>query len=114
MIDLEEKFCEKEESVNRARKGIGNCCQKELEVQVREAKAELSTAKEDAKNKFRKLEGAMGEKLGISCPPSLKNDAKTDKKDEQSPNYELGKDMWKQLARVSIPVFGGDKRTHGS
>ena len=28
--------------------------------------------------------------------------------------YELGNDMWKQLRRVSIPVFCGDKRTYNS
>ena len=43
------------------------------------------------------------------------NDAKTDNQDEQSPNYELGKDTWEQLVRrVSIPVFGGGKRFHWS
>ena len=117
MTDLEEKFHEKEESVNLARKKLEEeyiCRQKELEFQIREAKAELSNAKEDAKNKFRKLEGAMDEELEISCPPSPKNDAKSDKQDEELPNYELGKDMWKQLARVSIAVFGGDKRSHES
>ena len=62
----------------------------------------MSNVKEDAKNKCRKLEGAMDEELEISCPPSPKNDAKTDRQDEQSSNYELGKDMWRQLARVSI------------
>ena len=33
---------------------------------------------------------------------------------EESPKHELGKDMWKQLTRVSIPVFIGDKRSYES
>ena len=33
---------------------------------------------------------------------------------EESPKQELGKDMWKHLTRVSIPVFSGDKRSYGS
>jgi len=51
-------------------------------------------------------------------PPSPpKRDIKPEEDEktvEESLKHELGKDMWKQLTRVSIPVFSGDKWSHGS
>ena len=61
---------------------------------------ELSLAKQDATDKLCKLDGAMDEELGLSCPPLPKNDTKSETKEDGSSNYELGKDMWKQLTRV--------------
>ena len=85
-----------------------------METEILEAKEELSLAKQDATDKLWKLDGAMDEELGSSFPPSPKNDTKSETKEDGSSNHELGKDMWKQLTRVSIPVFSGDKRCYGS
>ena len=117
VTDLEEKFHEKEGSIGRARKQHEDEYvrrRKEIETEFKEVEAELSQAKQDAKDKFRKLESAMDEGLGITRPPPPGNDLKTEKKNDNSPDLELGKDMWKQLTRVSIPVFSGDKRSYGS
>ena len=117
VTDLEEKIREKEESINRARKQLDEEYarrQKEMGTEILEAKEELSLAKQDARDKLCKLDGAMDEELGLSFPPSPKNDAKSETREDGSSNHELGKDMWKQLTRVSIPVFSGDKRCYGS
>ena len=117
MTDLEEKFREKEESINRARIQLDEEYarrQKEMETEILEAKEELSLAKQDATDKLCKLDGAMDEELGSSLPLSPKNDTKPETKKDGSSNHKLGKDMWKQLTRVSIPVFSGDKRRYGS
>ena len=92
-------------------------CQKEMEAEIRETKEELARAKGDCKERYWKLEGAIDEELELSpqCPP--KKDVKLEeerKTVEESPKQELGKDMLKQLTRVSIPVFSGDKRSNGS
>ena len=87
---------------------------KEIETEFKEAEAEIIAGKQDAKDKFRELEGAIDEELGINRPPPPENDLKTEKKNDNSPDLELGKNMWKQLTRVSIPVFSGDKRSYGS
>ena len=117
MTDLEEKFREKEESINRARIQLDEEYarrQKEMETEILEAKEELSLAKQDATDKLCKLDGAMDEELGSSLLLSPKNDTKPETKKDGSSNHKLGKDMWKQLTRVSIPVFSGDKRRYGS
>ena len=85
-----------------------------METEIREAKEKLSLVKQDATDKLCKLDGAMDEELGLSCPPLPKNDTKLETKEDGSSNHHLEKDMWKQLSRVSIPVFNGDKRCYGS
>ena len=45
------------------------------------ANEELSLAKEDATDKLCKLDGAKDEELGLSCPPSPKNDTKSETKE---------------------------------
>ena len=93
MTDLEKKFCEKKGSIGRVRKQPVEeyvRCQKEIETEFKEAEAELSQAKRDAENKFRELEGAMDEELGISRPPPQGNDLKTKKKEDYSSGLELG------------------------
>jgi len=80
-----------------------------MEAEVREAKEELARAKGDCKEKYSKLEGAIDEELERDVKPE-----EEEKTVEESPKHELGKDMWKQLTRVSIPVFSGDKRSYGS
>ena len=108
------KFCEKEESINRARKQFDEDCarrQKQMETKIREANEEFSLPKQDAKDKLCKLDGAMDKELGLSLP---KNDTKSETNEDGSSNHGLGKDMWKQLTTVSIPVFSGDKRCYGS
>ena len=92
-------------------------CQKEMEAEVREAKEELARTKGDCKEKYSKLESAIDEELELSLPSPPKKDVKPEEQEktvEESPKHELGKDMWKQLTRVSIPVFSGDKRSYGS
>ena len=62
-----------------------------------------------------KLEGAIHEKLELSPSSSPKKDVKPEEEEktvEESPKHEIGKDLWKQLTRVSIPVFRGDKRSN--
>ena len=62
-------------------------------------------------------ESAIDEELELSLPSPPKKDVKPEEQEktvEESPKHELGKDMWKQLTRVSIPVFSGDKRSYGS
>ena len=89
------------------------CCQKEMEAEIREAKEELACAKGDCKEKYSKLESAIDEEFELSLPSLPKKDVKPEEKEktvEESLKHELGKDMWKQLTRVSIPVFSGDKR----
>ena len=68
VTDLEEKFREKEESINHARKQLEEYIhrQKEMETEIRESKEELSLAKQDATDKLCKLDGAMDEELGLS------------------------------------------------
>jgi len=80
-----------------------------MEAEVREAKEELARAKGDCKEKYSKLEGAIDEELERDVKPE-----EEEKTVEESPKHELGKDMWKQLTRISIPVFSGDKRSYGS
>ena len=90
---------------------------KKMEAEVREAKEELARAKGDCKEKYSKLESAIDEELELSLPSPPKKDVKPEEQEktvEESPKHELGKDMWKQLTRVSIPVFRGDKRSYGS
>ena len=72
--------------------------------------------KSDVNYKFNKLEESLDEGFGLS-KPSLQDKARTPEQKQQSPVVErldLGKDMWKQLTRVSIPVFKGDKRSYES
>jgi len=64
-----------------------------------------------------KLEGAIHEELELSPSSPPKKDVKPEEEEqtlEESPKHELGKDLWKQLTRVSIPVFSGDKRSYES
>ena len=93
VTDLEERFREKEGSIDGARKQLEEEYvprQKEIETEFKEAGAELSEAKQDAKDKFCDLEGAMDEELGISSPSPPGNDLKTEKKTkDNSPNLEL-------------------------
>ena len=120
VTELEERLREKEESVKRAREKMEEECtrhQKEMEAEVREAKEELARAKGDCKEKHSKLEGAIDKELELSPPSPPKGNVKLEEEEktvEESPKNELGKDMWKQLTRVSIPVFSGDKRSYGS
>ena len=120
VTELEERLCEKEESVKHAQKQMEEeyaRCQKEMEAEVREAKEELARAKGDCKEKYSKLEGAIDEELELSLPSPPKRDVKPEQEEktvEESSKHELGKDMWKQLTMVSIPVFSGDKRSYGS
>ena len=120
VTELEERLREKEESVKRAQKKMEEeyaRCQKEMEAEVKEAKEELARAKGDCKEKYSKLESAIDEELELSLPSPPKKDVKPEEEEktvEESPKHELGKDMWKQLTRVSIPVFSGDKRSYGS
>ena len=64
------------------------CRQKKWEAKIREAK----TPRID----FGSWKEPWMRNLGFHANCSPKKDAKTNKLDEQSPNYELGKDMWKQ------------------
>ena len=120
LTELEERLREKEESVKRAQKQMEEeyaRCQKEKEAEVREAKEELASAKGDCKDKYSKLEGPIDGELELSLPSPPKRDVKPEQEEktvEESPKRELGKDMWKQLARVSISIFSGDKRSCGS
>jgi len=120
VTELKERLREKEESVKRAHKKREEeyaRCQKEMEAEVREAKEELARAKGDCKEKYSKLEGAIDEELELSPPSPPKRDVKLEEEEntvKESPKHELGKDLWKQLTRVSIPVFSGDKRSCGS
>ena len=111
------KFREKEESINCTRKQLDKEYarrQREMETRIREDKKTFSLEKQDATDKLCKLDGAMDEELGLSCPPLPENDTKSEIKEDGSSKHELGKDMWKQLTRVSVLVFGGDKRCYES
>lgn len=110
--------------------------QKEMEAEVRETKEELACVKGDCKEKYSKLDRTIDEELELfpPCPPKgdvivklqkkenawlLDCDAKLKEKEneetsEEPSNIELGKDMWKQLTRVCIPVCNGDKRSYES
>ena len=124
VTELEERLREKEESVKRAQKKMKEeyaLCRKQMEAEVREAKEELARAKGDCKEKYSKLESAIDEgideELESSLPIRPRKDVKPEEEEktvEESPKHELGKGMWKQLTRVSIPVFSGDKRSYGS
>lgn len=43
-----------------------------------------------------------------------KNGIKSKKKEDEAPIHDLGKGIWKQLTRVSILLFSGEKRCFGS
>ena len=70
----------------------------------------------DIKYRFNKREAALDEDFSLS-KPSFQDKAMTKEQDQDSlivERQDLGKDMWKQLTRVSIPVFKGDKRSYES
>ena len=67
-------------------------CQKEMEAEVREAKEELARAKGDCKEKYSKLEGAIGKELELSLPSPPKRDVKPEQEEktaEESQKHEL-------------------------
>ena len=72
VTDLEEKFRENEESINRARKQLDEEYthrRKKMETEIREAKARLPLAKQDAKDKLCKLDGVPWMRnLGYRAP----------------------------------------------
>ena len=119
LLGTERKFQEKEESIRLARRKLDEEYlqrQKELEEEMQQIHGELSTVKSDDKYKFGKLNKALDEELGLPTP-YLRDRAKATEPEQQSPAVErldLGKDMWKQLTRVSIPVFKGEKRSYES
>ena len=49
-----------------------------MEAKLKNARGELSSASEDAENKFSKLEGALDEELGLSLSPSTNNGLRED------------------------------------
>lgn len=107
---LEERLREKEEFVKRTQKKMEQeyaRCQKEMEAEVREAKEELARARGDCEARGCHRRGAC--RLQVRQKRTLNQ-----KPVQESPKHELGKDMWKQLTRVSIPVLSGDKRSYGS
>ena len=77
----------------------------------------MARAKGDCKEKYSKLESAIDEELELSLPSPPKKYVKPEEQEktvEESTKHELGKDMWKQVTRVFISVFSGDKRSYGS
>ncbi|PFX14866.1 hypothetical protein AWC38_SpisGene20943 [Stylophora pistillata] len=119
VTELEERLREKEESLKRNLRKMKEeyvRFQKEIEVEVREAKEELAREKGVCKEKYSKLEGAINEEFELLLLSLPKKDVKPEEEKpvKESPKHELGKVMWKQLTRVSIPVFSGDKRSYGS
>ena len=117
LLETEKKFQEKEESIRLARRKLDEEYlqrQKELEKEMQHIHGKLSTAKSDVRYKLDKLDKASDEEVGLPRP--FLRDI-TREPEQQSPvvqRLDLGKDMWKQLTRVSIPVFKGDKRSYES
>ena len=117
LLETEKKFQEKEESIRLARRKLDEEYlqrQKELEKEMQHIHGKLSTAKSDVRYKLDKLDKASDEEVGLPRP-FLRDITRVP--EQQSPVVErldLGKDMWKQLTRVSIPVFKGDKRSYES
>ena len=117
--EIEERVQIKEESILLARRKLDEEYlqrQKELEKEIQDIHGEFGTSVGDIKYRFNKREAALDEDFSLS-KPSLRDKVRTKKQDQQSPILErqdLGKDMWKQLTRVSIPVFKGDKRSYES
>ena len=117
LLETEKKFQEKEESIRLARRKLDEEYlqrQKELEKEMQHIHGKLSTVKSDVRYKLDKLDKASDEEVGLPRP--FLRDI-TREPEQQSPVVErldLGKDMWKQLTRVSIPVLKGDKRSYES
>ena len=117
LLETEKKVQEKEESIRLAGRKFDEEYlrrQKELEKEMQHVHGELSTAKSEVKYKLDKLDKALDEEVGLP-KPSLRDRAR--EPEQQAPAVErldLGKDMWKQLTRVSITVLKGDKRSYES
>ena len=108
--EIEERVQIKEESILLAPRKLDEEYlqrQKELEKEMQDIHGEFGTSEGDIKYRFNKREAALDGDFSLS-KPSLRDKVRTKKQDQQSPILErqdLGKDMWKQLTRVSIPVL---------
>ena len=114
---------------------------KELEDRNRQGKELLNEAKEEAERKHAAVESKIDEELGLDGSErsvqafSLRLDDSEGhvhqfsprrrvesrhpeeairERIERSPAVEIGQDLWKQLKKVSIPVFSGEKSTYES
>ena len=112
---------------------------KELEARSLQKRDELVNAKEEVKRIQVKVEKEIDKELGLEedhvsgaeCSdveegeqkPKIKignhsglktkgQDEKEKVREKASPAMEIGQDLWKQLKRVSIPVFNGDKANY--
>ena len=91
----------------------------ELESRSQAGKEQLLNAKAEMKKKQNAVERGTDEELGLGyygSPTMPKRDKIQDIDDNSpappSPSTEIGHDLWKQLKRVSIPVFSGEKSTY--
>jgi len=112
---------------------------KELEIRSLEKRDQLVNAKEEVKRMQVKVEKEIDKELGLEedyvgraeCSdveereqkPRIKTESRSGfkikgqeetecVKGKGSPAMEIGQDLWKQLKRVSILVFNGDKATY--
>jgi len=98
----------------------------ELENRSRQGKESLTRVKAEWTKKQLELEREIDRELGLNCDVKKEDYEKSDieddyandndsnsndssKKAKGSSTTELGHDLWKQLKRVSIPVFSGNK-----
>ena len=73
----------------------------EWQDELEERRWRLREAERELERRHRELEEGINAELGETSPATSKSAA-------------IGKDLWKQLKRVSIPVFSGDKKVYES
>ena len=73
----------------------------EWQEELEERHWRLREAERELERRHRELEEGISAELGETSPSTSKSAA-------------IGKDLWKQLKRVSIPVFSGDKKVYES
>ena len=138
---MESSILKEEEAIQTEKKKVEEYAKKlkELEVRSLQKRDELVNNKEEVKRIQVKVEKKIDKELGLEedyvsgagCSdveegeqkPKIKignhSGLKTKGQDETervkgkaSPAMEIGQDLWKQLKRVSIPVFNGDKANY--
>ena len=94
--------------------------QKELNEQFEQEREHLLKAEHDAKIKHHEIEKQVGNELERTTDIGLQSlSVQNDRKivpeyKPESGSSAIGTDLWKQLKRVSIPIFSGNKRNYQS
>lgn len=89
-----------------------------MELIMLEEQNRLQAAEEELARQHNELENTMDHELGLkTVKPNIKIKTEFGSDDtpkSKSEDVQLGHDMWKQLERVTIPVFAGNKAEYES